>query len=142
MRTTVPGSARTVLLAALALAAAAMVTAIAVMATRSDSTVDPAARPDEATTPLGSGRADPAGRRRPIDPGEEGETDDGDEWEPRGQPGGSRDPEGPVFVVTADTLRAEFAVRHWEEVRRMIDVLPRAEADAERVGLLMMGHRA
>jgi HEAT repeat protein len=128
------GSTRTLLLAALALAAVVVVGSFALMATRSDAPDDPANRPDgdgkDGNAPLtgGRGHRDPKRARAKdgADEGDEGGDDEGparDLWKPRGQPNGSRDPEGDVLVVTADTLRAEFAARHWEEVRRMIDEL-------------------
>jgi HEAT repeat protein len=59
---------------------------------------------------------------RGADPDEPDLAEGGDEpaeWVP---PEG-RKPDGEEFFVTDDTLRAEFKARHWEEVRRMIDVL-------------------
>lgn len=55
----------------------------------------------------------------------EGDPDEGDgvyEWEvgPDG-----RMPHGDVFAVTHESLRAVLADRHWEEIRRQIDVLQR-----------------
>jgi len=38
-------------------------------------------------------------------------------------PPGTRAPHGDVFVVNEETLRAVLAARHWEEIRRQIDVL-------------------
>jgi HEAT repeat protein len=129
------GSTRTLLLAALALAAAVVVGSFALVALRGDSSDESSDRPDgegDDEAPLGRGTAglghhDPKKTRTKSgkDASEDGEGTDpgGEEWVPRGQPKDSRTPEGDVFVVTADTLRAEFAVRHWEEVRRMIDEL-------------------
>jgi len=131
MRKLSPGSTRTLLLAALALAAAVVVGSFALMATRTDNSDDPDNVPDGASgggaLPGLPGRGHRDSKKPPPegpDGGDEGDPDpDGTEWHPEGEAKGSRDPSGPEYVVTPDTLRAEFAARHWEEVRRMIEEL-------------------
>ncbi len=69
--------------------------------------------------------ADPTTRRRTdrVRAGGGG----GDDWDDDvvfigGDP---RDPNGPIFTVSADSIRKAIEVRHWEEIRRMIDVFQR-----------------
>jgi HEAT repeat protein len=120
-----PGTARTLLLVALALAAAVMVGSVVLMSTGSDS-----GAPDVSSgeTPLGSGR----GLRHERSAKEDDETEEpdsaGDEVEadlPRaaGVRENSRDPEGEVVVLTDADLRLALKARHWEETRRLIDAL-------------------
>jgi len=116
------GSARTLLLAALAFAAAVIVVSVALMTTRSDDEPSPESG---GTSPLV-----PGGRHKTktkID--DETETTDPSDPDPGGIvqiPSGSRDPSGDNYVVDGDSVRAVFKIRHWEELRRQIDELQRA----------------
>ena len=57
--------------------------------------------------------------------------------------GDSRKPFGKEFVVTADTLRGVLEQRHWEEIRRQIDVLQQngEEVPMDVVTALIEKHR-
>lgn len=119
------GSARTLMLAALALAAAVMVGSVALMALRgSGQPTAPAAIGDQAPLGGGSGKRTVPGKT-PKTPSADDTDDEPDDPDPGGIliHGDPRTAEGEVFTVTPDKLRTVFAARHWEEIRRMIDVL-------------------
>ena len=127
MRPTTSGSARTLLLLALALAAAVMVGSIALLAVRGSGSQGERTQgggdPDGAAS-LGGGRGAVAKSKKPRQAGDESEEGGEDEESPDAFPSAnSRDPEGDVEAVTEDTLRAVFKVRHWEETCRQINEL-------------------
>lgn len=134
MKTVSLGSARTLLLGALALAAAVMLASLVYLASRDDSSraTPSGAGGDEEEPEDGSGalgvppaKTGRASGKRTTDTNQDdqGSEDDFQEWKPQGQVDGVRGAVGDEFYVTDDTLRAEMKARHWEEVRRMIDVL-------------------
>ena len=127
------GSARTLLLGALALAAAVMVGSVVFMATRDDGAAGDgsSADPDGNLVP-GGRRAGPTKTRQAKTVEDEGEGDEGDivRIGPNGELIPLREAEGEVFDVTDDTLRAALKARHWEEIRRNIEVL---QADHKEV---------
>ena len=134
MRQFAPGSARTLLLAALALAAAVMVGSIAFLAGKGGAP-EGSANPEEHGGQVPPGARDPRTRPKQVDgadPDEADEPDPGDivEFGRGGVVKSSREPSGEDFTVTPDGLRAAFAARHWEEIRRMIDDL---QADGKPV---------
>src|SRR5262245_157433 len=100
------GSARTLLLAALALAAAVMVGSVIFMATRDDG------RPGDRTDPEDGEDGDPGDQPRGRSPksrtpktaaGEADEGDDGEGDAPQFFGPGGREPTGEEFVVTDET---------------------------------------
>jgi HEAT repeat protein len=129
------GSARTLLLAALALAAVVMVVSVAVLSTSdsSDSSSGGAGRGE------GGGLGIRDSKRRPnpakgesdeSDDSDEDEDPEGEEWRSPGRSGGG--PDGTTrlprdgddeYKIDETSLRAVFAARHWEEIRRQMDVL-------------------
>lgn len=123
------GAARPLLLAVLGLSVATLGGGLYYLAT-SDAghETDPDEGDEEFDVEDGGGDLPPSGagdpdRRRRGTPrtGENGEEVDGE--------GdlffGDRDPEGDVFVVDDASLRGVLAARHFEEIRRQIDVLQR-----------------
>jgi HEAT repeat protein len=128
MKTPQFGSARTLLLGALSCAAVVIVVSVALMSTSGDgpSSSDPSESGGLGLPP------GPGHRSKVAKPKTTGEEDDGsdDDHElvvpiPGELPDGSRDPNGPTYVVDEKSLRAVFALRHWEELRRQIDELQR-----------------
>jgi HEAT repeat protein len=107
-----------------------MVGSIALMAIRRGEPAAPEPVGDEA--PLYGGRGGPAVPGKSPRSPKTDETEDGPDEDPGGiiEFGPVRGAEGEVFTVTPDKLRIVFAARHWEEIRRMIDVL---QADGETV---------
>ena len=129
------GSARTLLLAALALAAAVMVVSVVYMTARDDGSSGGAVDKEDSSggTTVGEGTPGVGGQREKKARG----TQPGDEEDDEGDivfigPDGIRqvNPNDPEFVVNDDTLRAALKARHWEEIRRNIDVL---QADGKEV---------
>jgi HEAT repeat protein len=119
---TVRGSTRFLLVALLA-AAAVLVTASVLVLLGGD---DGEGRPGEDE---GQARFVPTGetgrtQRDRSRIGGDGEGDDEGIYDPY-VGDGTREPFGDVHVVTADTLRGVLADRHWEEIRRQIEVLQR-----------------
>ena len=122
MRTS-PGAARTLVLVALACAAALLVVSAILLvggpgASPGDASEDETDEPEDVTV-LGAGGTRRASDRRRPD-GEDGEGDEGDGIY---EPGDPRTPEGEEYWVTPDTLRKVLADRHWEEVLRQLDVM-------------------
>jgi HEAT repeat protein len=125
------GSARTLLLAALALAAAVMVGSVIFMTVRDDGPVHSrtGAGGEDIDDPSGAPRPGAGGTHKKRDGATSPDDDENDDEGgivqigPGGQVIGTRDPIGEEFTVTADTLRAALEARHWEEIRRMIEVL-------------------
>ncbi len=147
MRSTPPsslGSARSLLVMALALAAAVLVGSVVLMALRDDegggaSSDGENGKAAGAGVPCGRGTRAVSAKSRKS----ESDADDvpGDEWH---QPGAdSRMPEGDVFVIDENTLRAELKAGHWEELRRQIDDLQREKkpipADVVKALIEMLG---
>jgi len=117
------GSARTLLLAALALAAAVMVGSIALVAFKDDGKGSTSG--GDAGSPLGRG---PGGGHRGAGASgghasgtrSEDDEDDDDKTVPEYV---SRVPDGPDLTWTPEDLRAAMTVKHWEEVCRLIETL-------------------
>jgi len=119
------GSARTLLLAALACAAVVIVASVAMMSVGGDGSSSGEGGDGGSSGGIGSifrrGESSKPSKPKAAEEDEE-EPDDGVVVPIRGE---SRDPEGPTYVVDEKSLRAVFALRHWEEMRRQIDELQR-----------------
>lgn len=114
------GSTRVLLVAVLTAAAVLLVASVvALMGAGGDDGLD-----DDTGTarfvPSGESGRGVRDRTRVGEDGEDGEDDEIYDWEVGS---GSRDPHGPEFVVTSDSLRNVLADRHWEEIRRQISIL-------------------
>ncbi len=119
----VHGSTR-LLLVVVFTAAALLLTGSVLVLLRSDPVSEPDSDAGGDVRLFPKGDAPRGDRRRSRGDGGEGGDDDIYDWDGRVQEG-SREPSGPLFVVTADSLRDVLADRHWEEIRRQIDVLQR-----------------
>lgn len=118
------GAARPAFLAALGACVALLGAGLFLLATTGGAPGpdDPDVVDPDGEVEVPSGAPDPS-RRRTRTPRGATQTDDGDDSEAEWIPPGGRDPEGDLFVVDAASLRSVLAERHWEEVRRQIDVL-------------------
>ena len=126
MKPSLLGSARTLLLGALAFAAVVIVVSVAWMSTGGggSSSSESSENGGLGLPPGGPGhRSKTAKPKSPEDEAEDEGPDDGVEVR---IPGESRTPEGPEYVVDEKSIRAVFAIHHWEELRRQIDELQRA----------------
>src|SRR5262245_39550981 len=122
------GNARTLLLGALALAAAVIVGSVALLATQnggsSSDPDDPAAAGAPSATGRrthGAGSYGKSGRPSSKKTDDEGDPDD-DENGPAGWIDKNREPFGDEgnFIVDESTLRTQIDARKWEEVCRQI----------------------
>jgi HEAT repeat protein len=127
MKTSPLGSARTLLLAALACAAVIIVASVALMTTGGDGGSSSSDSDSSESGGLGPAagpghRVKPTKKKSAEETGEEPDDDPNIVVPIRGE---SRGPEGDIFVVDEKSVRAVFAIRHWEELRRQIDELQR-----------------
>ena len=117
------GSTRLVLVGVLSAAAVLLVASLAVLLGGDGGPPVDDAGDTRRFVPDGASRT--ARARVDVDDDEEDDEEDIYDWSDGGRVEGGREPWGDVFAVTPDSLRRVLADRHWEEIRRQIDVLQR-----------------